>query len=88
MLETASILCKLSGSPNLGAGHSISPSPFGSSHLSNADFSTRDSGIILEEDDEDDDEMDSGEGEPSPRGASSEAVDDDEDQEIFGRMDQ
>lgn len=88
LLETASILCKLSGSPNLTAGQSISSSPFGTSAISNAEFHARESGIILEEDDEDDDEMDSGEGDISPRAGSSEAVDDDEDQEIFGRMDQ
>lgn len=89
LLETASILCKLSGSPNLTAGHSPSPSPFGTSQLSNADFNSRDSGIILEEDDVEDDEMDSGEGNSSPRAHSSEAVDDDdEEQEIFGHMDQ
>lgn len=65
----------------------MSPSPFGTSQLSNADFSLGNSGIILENDEEED-EMDDGEGDASPRGASSEAVDDDDEQEIFGHMDQ
>lgn len=93
LLETASILCKLSGSPNLtnGGGLSLSPSPFGTSQISNADFNSRDSGIILEADDEideleEEEEDDSGEAESLPGGGSSVAVDDDDDPGVFGRM--
>jgi hypothetical protein len=87
LLETASILCKISGSPGM-MGHSTSPSPFGTSvGLSGSSFAGH-RGIILEEGAgyEQDDDADSPE-------ASSEAVEDDDDEEegddgIFGRMDE
>lgn len=86
LLETASILCKISGSPGILA-QSPSPSPYGTSvGISGSSFGGH-RGIILEEGTgyEQDDDAESPE-------ASSEAVEDDDeegDEEgIFGRMDE